>query len=94
LINNRAVAWPAFTFTRAEEQSINDVKKDLDTYVKSTKDAWIMGTTKLDDTTWKNYINTIQRMGVEEVVNVYNNALKRAYDNGFKEGYYTADQFK
>ena len=94
LIEDCAIAWPAFTFTKKEQRTIEDNKADIDKYVASMRDAWIMGTTELNDDTWNQFLNTIQRMGIEDVLEVYNNALQRAYQTGLKDGFHTADEFK
>jgi putative aldouronate transport system substrate-binding protein len=94
LIEDCAIAWPAFTFTKKEQRTIEDNKADIDKYVASMRDAWIMGTTELNDDTWNQFLNTIQRMGIEDVLEVYNNALHRAYQTGLKDGFHTADEFK
>ena len=94
LIEDCAIAWPAFTFTKKEQSIIEDNKHDIDKYVASMRDAWIMGTTELNDATWAEFINTMKKMGIEDVLEVYEAALERAYESGFKEGYHTADEFK
>lgn len=93
LIEDCAIAWPAFTFTKKEQRIIEDSKTDIDKYVASMRDAWIMGTAELNDDSWNQFISTIQRMGIEDVLEVYNNALQRAYSNGLKDGYHTLNEF-
>ena len=94
LIEGRQIAWPNFTFTKQEERSISDIKKDIDQYVNTTRDAWIMGTMKLNNDTWQKFVKRIDQMGVSKVIEAYDASLQRAYDQGFKEGTYTADSFK
>ncbi len=94
LIEDCAIAWPAFTFTKQEQRIIEDNKSDIDKYVASMRDAWIMGTAELNDETWKQFVDTIYNMGVEDVEQVYNDALERAYANGLQEGYHTMNEFE
>ncbi len=94
LIEDCAIAWPAFTFTKQEQRIIEDNKSDIDKYVASKRDAWIMGTEELNDTTWQEFLNTINRMGIQEVLEVYEAALTRAHENGLKEGYHTMNEFE
>ena len=94
LIEDCAIAWPMFTFTSQEQRIIEDNKSDLDSYVASMRDAWIMGTQPLDDDSWNSFLNTIENMGVQDVLEVYEAALERAYENGFKEGYHTLNEFE
>lgn len=94
LIEDCAIAWPAFTFTKKEQRIIEDSKNDIDKYVASMRDAWIMGTNELNDETWEQFINTIKRMGIDDVLEVYEAALDRAYASGLKDGFHTLDEFK
>lgn len=93
LIADCAIAWPAFTFTKQEQRIIEDSKNDIDKYVASMRDAWIMGTAELNDDSWQQYLDTINRMGIQDVLEVYEAALERAYESGLQEGYHTIDEF-
>lgn len=94
LIEDCAIAWPAFTFTKQEQRIIEDNKTDIDKYVASKRDAWIMGTEELNDTTWQEFLDTINRMGIQDVLEVYEAALDRAYESGLKEGYHTMNEYE
>lgn len=94
LIEDCAIAWPAFTFTKKEQRIIEDSKNDIDKYVASMRDAWIMGTNELNDETWEQFVNTIKRMGIDDVLEVYEAALDRAYASGLQEGFHSMDEFK
>lgn len=94
LIEDCAIAWPAFTFTKQEQRIIEDCKYDIDKYVASMRDAWIMGTAELNDGTWQQYVDTINSMGIQDVLEVYNEALQRAYDSGLVDGYHTLNEFE
>ena len=94
IIEDCAIAWPAFTFTKQEQRIIEDSKSDIDKYVASMRDGWIMGTTELNDETWEQFVDTIYRMGIEDVLEVYEAALQRAYDSGLKDGYHTLNEFE
>ncbi len=94
LIEDCVIAWPDFTFTTQEQRIIEDNKRDLDSYVASMRDAWIMGTQELNDTTWQKFLDTIENMGVKDVLEVYEAALDRAYESGFKDGYHTLNEYK
>ena len=94
LIDDCVIAWPSFTFTTKEQRVIEDQKKDIDAYVASMRDAWIMGNTELTDASWEQYVKTIESMGVADVLEVYEAALQRAYDSGFAEGYHTQNEYE
>ena len=94
LIEDCAIAWPSFTFTTKEQRIIEDQKKDIDAYVASMRDAWIMGNIDLTDASWEQYVKTIESMGVADVLEVYEAALQRAYDGGFVEGRHTFNEYE
>lgn len=94
LIEDCAIAWPSFTFTRTEEKIIEDIRSEISSYVKSSRDAWIMGTVELNDETWNAFVDKIKSMGIDEVLEVYNAALERIHKAGFEEGYHTAAEFE
>ena len=94
LIEDCAIAWPNFTFTKQEQRIIEDSKNDIDAYVTSMRDAWIMGTTKLDDASWQKYVETIERMGIQDVLEIYESALERAKEAGLNEGMHTLNEFE
>ena len=94
LIEDCATAWPSFTFTKQEQRIIEDSKNDIDKYVASMRDSWIMCTKQLNDATWNEFVSTIERMGIQDVLEVYEAALQRAYDNGLQEGYHTLNEFE
>jgi len=68
--------FPQITFT-AEEQKVIDTKLPaIQTFISETEQQWIMGskdvTTSFDD-----YMKSLQNMGMDDVVEVYNNAYQR-----------------
>ena len=94
LIEDCAIAWPSFTFTKKEQRIIQDTKGDIDKYVASMRDSWIMGIKELNDDTWNEFVTTINRMGLDEVLEVYEAALSRSKENGLQEGYHTINEFE
>ena len=94
LIADCAIAWPAFTFTKQEQRIIEDSKADIDKYVAGMRDAWIMGTQELTDDSWNQFVDTVNRMGIQDVLEVYEAALQRARNNGLTDGFHTIDEFK
>ena len=93
LIGDCAIAWPSFTFTKSEQRIIEDNKSDIDSYVATMRDKWIMGIEELNDETWNQFVSTVNNMGLQDVLEVYEAALARAYENGFKDGMHTLKEF-
>lgn len=94
LIEDCAFAWPTFTFTSDEQKIKSDVMGDIDSFVKSKRDAWIMGNEELNDDTWNAYVETLEKMGVADVEQIYQNAVERAYERGMQEGYHTLGEYQ
>lgn len=94
VIEDCVIAWPAFTFTSDEQVIMEDIRAEIDKYVEFTRDQWIMGTAPLNDTTWKQFVDTIEGMQIDQVLEVYEAALARAKEAGYKEGMHSLDEFK
>lgn len=53
-----------------------------------------MGTQELTDDSWNQFVDTVNRMGIQDVLEVYEAALQRARNNGLTDGFHTIDEFK
>lgn len=93
VIEDCVIAWPAFTFTSDEQVIIEDIRAEIDKYVEFKRDSWIQGKEQLTDDSWNEFLAEIDRMGLQEVLDVYEAALQRAYKAGFKEGMHSLDEF-
>jgi 23S rRNA-/tRNA-specific pseudouridylate synthase len=68
--------FPQITFT-AEEQKVIDTKLPaIQTFISETEQQWIMGSKDVT-TSFDEYMKSLQNMGMDEVVEVYNNAYQR-----------------
>ena len=94
LIEDCAIAWPSFTFTKEEQWVLQDYKEGLDDFVNGKRDSWIMGTEELNDETWNAFLEQIQKREIQQILDVYEAALSRAYESGLKDGYHTLNEFE
>lgn len=69
--------WSDFTYTKDENKFMNSTGSDIDKYVKEMRDKFISGDETLDDDAWDKYISTIQSMGLEEYMDVQEDAFER-----------------
>ncbi|WP_426350273.1 extracellular solute-binding protein [Alloiococcus sp. CFN-8] len=69
--------WPFFTFTKDENRIMTTYNTDIGNYVKTSTAEFITGQKELNDSTWKEYVSAIEKMGVEEMLNVYEAAYER-----------------
>ena len=62
------------TFTTAENEEIAEYEADLLTYAQETALKFLDGSLELNDANWDNYVDTINSMGMPEIIAVYQNA--------------------
>jgi putative aldouronate transport system substrate-binding protein len=68
---------PAVTPTQAESQEYATIMQEINTYIDEQTARWLLGTDPVNDTTWNNYINTINRMNIARAIAIQNGALDR-----------------
>ena len=69
------------TFTTDENEAIAEYEADLLTYAQETALKFLDGSLELNDDTWNKYVDTINSMGMPEIIAVYQNAYDQ-YKNG------------
>lgn len=71
--------WPSFAYTEVESQKITTLKADIEKYVDEMEDKFIFGETSFSE--WDNYLETIDKMGLDEYMEIQNNAYERYKGN-------------
>ena len=72
------IIWPAdFTYTEAENERLVDLRLDLNNYINDMRAKYVSGSESLD--TWDTYIDTLQRMGLDDYRAIVQAAMER-YD--------------
>nr|WP_251047299.1 ABC transporter substrate-binding protein [Oceanobacillus sp. ISL-74] len=71
--------WPRFTFTDEENIILQSTGQDINNYIEEMRDKFITGDEDLAN--WDNYVDTLNQMGLEEVVEVHQNAYNRYTEN-------------
>jgi putative aldouronate transport system substrate-binding protein len=69
------VPYPLLYLTTEETEQVRDSETDLKTYVEQMEAKFITGVEPLSN--WDKYVKTIESMGVEEYVSVYQTAYDR-----------------
>lgn len=72
---NAKVPYPLLYLTTEESEKVRDSETDLKTYVEQMEAKFITGVEPLSN--WDKYVKTIESMGVEEYVSVYQTAYDR-----------------
>lgn len=71
--------WPRFTFTAEENRILESTGADIDKYVEEMRDKFISGDADLSE--WDEYVETIEKMGLDELLEVYQDAYGRYKDS-------------
>ena len=72
-----AVLPAALTQTAEEGEALNVIQSDVNTYVNQQTVAFITGQQELNDDTWNEYVETLNRMGIEEAISYKQAAFDR-----------------
>ena len=70
------VPIPNLVFTEEEQDSITTKSTDISTYITQTEAQFIVGDLDID-TEWDNYVATLERMGVNDLRDIYQTAYDR-----------------
>lgn len=73
------VPFPLLYLTNEENDKVRAMATDLSTYVEEMEAKFITGVESLDN--WDNYVKTIEGMGIEEFVSIYQGAYDRWNSN-------------
>lgn len=71
------VAYPLVYLTPEEQAIVSSIAVDLQTHIRNSEAQFITGQMELNDENWNKYVETIEKMGVEEFVQVYQAAYDR-----------------
>lgn len=72
--------WPEFIYTTEETDQLRALKSDIDNYVAEIRAKVMTGDYVFDDEGWDNYIKTLNNMGLDEYMAIYQAAYER-YEN-------------
>lgn len=67
--------WAGFTYTADENKVLSALGADIEKYVAEMRDKFITGDVPLSE--WDDYVETIEKMGLEEYMNIQKEAYKR-----------------
>lgn len=71
--------WDRFTFTEEENDVLANKGTEVTKYVEEMRDKFIAGQESLDD--YDKYVETLEKMGLEDVVDAYQEAYDRYQEN-------------
>lgn len=68
-------AWPNFTFSEDESKRLNAITVELDQYIREAKAEFITGRKSFSK--WDAYVDRIEKMGLDEFMDIQQNAYER-----------------
>lgn len=68
--------WPPFTYTAEELTRFNALHTDINKFVTEMTDRFITGDLSIENE-WDNYIETIENIGLDEYMEIYQKAYER-----------------
>ena len=72
--------WGSFTYTTEESERIAELATDINDYIKTSRAAFITGSTPLNEETWATYVAKIAEMGIDEYMGIQETAYQRYLD--------------
>lgn len=67
--------WPPFSFTNEENTRMAAISADISTYIREMQAKFITGEVPFSE--WDTYVQTIERMGLAEYMEIYQAAYER-----------------
>lgn len=71
------VAFPQVYLMKEEQETVSGIEVDLQTFVRNSEAQFITGQMELNDENWDKYVSTLENIGTEEYVAVYQAAYDR-----------------
>ncbi|TBL79002.1 extracellular solute-binding protein [Paenibacillus thalictri] len=67
--------WPKFLFTKDEQDQLNSLNNDINTYVQEQQIKFVTGAVPFSN--WDQYVASIKKMGVDKMLTIYGAAYDR-----------------
>ncbi|WP_218931695.1 extracellular solute-binding protein [Ruoffia halotolerans] len=74
--------FPLVYLTAQEQEEVNTIKVDLETYIVESEAAFITGNREINDGTWAEYIETLEKIGVRRIEEIHQAAYDRWVEAG------------
>ena len=68
---------PPITPSASEATQMAQIMNSVNTYFQESLTRFILGTDPINDTTWNNYVRTIEQYGIQRAIDIQNAALGR-----------------
>ncbi len=72
--------WPRPYYAVEEADRLSEITTDIFNLTETQRAKWICGQEELNDANWKKYVSEMEKMGVKEMVEIYQAAYDRYQD--------------
>ena len=76
LLPHAKLPYPLVYFTEEEQDRLDTIKPDIETYFEQMEAKFITGAESIDEG-WDKYVSTLNDLGIEELVEIYQAAYDR-----------------
>lgn len=77
ILDNGEIIFPLTYLTNEENEEVSDITVELETYMKENEAQFINGSKELNDQTWQEYLDTMNKIGAERLIEIYQAAYDR-----------------
>ena len=71
--------WPIISWTEEENEVVSTTESDIKKYIENFFALVIAGETELNDKTWNDFVDNVNSMGADDLLDAYKSALERIY---------------
>ena len=72
------IPYPPVTLDAETEKRVAEIQNDLSRYVEKTMACFVTGDIELTDENWNTFCRTAEEKGLQEMVNIWQNAIREA----------------
>lgn len=77
ILDNGEIIFPLTYLTTEEQDEISDITVELETFMKENEAQFINGSKEINDQTWQEYLDTMNKIGAEKLIEIYQAAYDR-----------------
>ena len=77
ILENGEIIFPLTYLTTEEQDEISDITVELETFMKENEAQFINGSKEINDQTWQEYLDTMNKIGAEKLIEIYQAAYDR-----------------
>ena len=77
ILDNGEIIFPLTYLTTEEQDEISDITVELETFMKENEAQFINGSKEINDQTWQEYLDTMNKIGAERLIEIYQAAYDR-----------------